>query len=71
MLTPQTDFSRYIENLSLNLSPKRRKTLNFPPFRVGKGVIGLGFSWDFPDYVKNQPAQEVVEYFLFGSPLAL
>ena len=39
------DFSRYLENLSLNLSPKRRETLNFPPSRVGKGVRGLGFSW--------------------------
>jgi hypothetical protein len=27
----KTDFSRYLENLSLNLSPKRRETLNFPP----------------------------------------
>ncbi|MBG1267894.1 hypothetical protein F8S12_16425 [Nostoc sp. WHI] len=37
------DFSRYLKNLSLNLSPTRRETLNFPPSRVGKGVRGLGF----------------------------
>ncbi|MBG1267490.1 hypothetical protein F8S12_14510 [Nostoc sp. WHI] len=37
------DFSRYLKNLSLNLSPKRRETLNFPPSRHGKGVRGLGF----------------------------
>ncbi|BDI19347.1 hypothetical protein ANSO36C_51490 [Nostoc cf. commune SO-36] len=29
---------RHPENLSLNLSPFRRETLNFPPSRVGKGV---------------------------------
>ncbi|QFS48471.1 hypothetical protein GXM_05965 [Nostoc sphaeroides CCNUC1] len=45
--------------------------MKFPPSRDELGVRGLGFWWDFPDYVKNQPAQEVVKYFLFGSPLAL
>ncbi|MBG1241390.1 hypothetical protein F8R90_09355 [Nostoc sp. NZL] len=35
--------------LSLNLSPKRRETLNFPPSRRGKGVRGLGFSLAFSD----------------------
>ncbi|MBG1271838.1 hypothetical protein F8S12_38440 [Nostoc sp. WHI] len=55
-LTPvnSADFSRYLENLSLNLSSKRRETLNFPPSRVGKGVRGLGFSWAFPHNVKSQ-----------------
>jgi hypothetical protein len=31
-------FSRYLENLSLNLSPKRRETLNFPPSLTREGV---------------------------------
>ncbi|MHC5731803.1 MAG: hypothetical protein ACYTXY_48550, partial [Nostoc sp.] len=31
---PKSDFSRYLENLSLNLSPKRRETLNFTSFPV-------------------------------------
>jgi len=31
------DFSRHLENLSLNLSPKRRETLNFPPFPCREG----------------------------------
>jgi hypothetical protein len=48
------DFSRHLENLSLNLSPFRRETLNFPPSRVGKGVRGLGFWWTFPHNVKSQ-----------------
>jgi hypothetical protein len=30
------DFSRDLENLSLNLSPTRRETLNLPPSRIGK-----------------------------------
>jgi hypothetical protein len=34
----ESEFSRHLENLSLNLSPKRRETLNFPPSYVG----GLG-----------------------------
>jgi hypothetical protein len=37
---------RYLENLSLNLSPKRRETLNFPPSRNELG--GLGQSLAFP-----------------------
>lgn len=32
-----------LENLSPNLSPKRREALNFPPSLVGKGARGLGF----------------------------
>ncbi|MEH2115726.1 MAG: zinc finger domain-containing protein [Nostoc sp.] len=47
---------RYLENLSLNLSPTRRETLNFPPSRVGKGARGLGLSWAFPHDVKSQNA---------------
>ncbi|MEH1923898.1 HdeD family acid-resistance protein [Nostoc sp.] len=43
-----SDFSRYLENLSLNLSPCRRETLNFPPSRFGKGARGLGQSLAFP-----------------------
>ncbi|OYD96647.1 hypothetical protein CDG76_07700 [Nostoc sp. 'Peltigera membranacea cyanobiont' 210A] len=50
----ESDFSRYLENLSLNLSPCRRETLNIPPFRVGKGVRVLGFWWTFPHNVKSQ-----------------
>ncbi|RCJ35908.1 hypothetical protein A6V25_00915 [Nostoc sp. ATCC 53789] len=50
----ESDFSRHLENLSLNLSPKRRETLNFPPSRVGKGVRGLGFWWIFPHNAKSQ-----------------
>ena len=56
----QPDFSRYLENLSLNLSPFRRETLNFPPSRVGKGVRGLGFSWAFSDGVKSQDIMNIV-----------
>ncbi len=41
-LTCLPGFSRYLENLSLNLSPKRRETLNFPPSRDELGVRGLG-----------------------------
>jgi DNA-binding CsgD family transcriptional regulator len=48
------DFSRDLENLSLNLSPTRRETLNLPPSRCGKGVRGLGFSSAFPHDVKSQ-----------------
>ena len=51
-----TDFSRYLENLSLNLSPFRRETLNFPPSLVVKGVRGLGQSLAFPHNVKSQEA---------------
>jgi hypothetical protein len=43
-----------MENLSLNLSPTRRETLNFPPYLVGKGVRGLGFSLAFPHDLKSQ-----------------
>ncbi|MBG1269366.1 hypothetical protein F8S12_24830 [Nostoc sp. WHI] len=53
----RSDFSRYLENLSLNLSPKRRETLNFPPSRDELGVRGLGFSWAFPHNVKSQDAR--------------
>jgi hypothetical protein len=49
-----SDFSRYLENLSLNLSPTRRETLNFPPSRFGKGARGLGQSLAFPHDVKSQ-----------------
>ncbi len=49
-----SDFSRDLENLSLNLSPTRRETLNLPPSRVGKGARGLGFSSAFPHDVKSQ-----------------
>jgi ATP-binding cassette subfamily C protein len=45
----EADFSGYLENLSLNLSPTRRETLNFPPSRVGKLARGLGQSLAFPD----------------------
>jgi hypothetical protein len=59
---------RYLENLSLNLSPKRRETLNFPPSlsslreatptrrcaNAGKGVRGLGQLLAFPHNVKSQ-----------------
>ncbi len=44
----------YLENLSLNLSPKRRETLNSPPSLVGKGAGGLGFALAFPHDVKSQ-----------------
>ncbi|MCC5615033.1 DUF3769 domain-containing protein [Nostoc sp. CHAB 5836] len=58
-----SDNSGHLENLSLNLSPKRRETLNFPPSRIGKGVRGLGQSLAFPDDGKIQvvgyPTQEV------------
>jgi adenine-specific DNA-methyltransferase len=37
-----SDFLRHLENLSLNLSPKRRETLNFPPSRHVLGARGLG-----------------------------
>ncbi|OKH41189.1 hypothetical protein FACHB389_05885 [Nostoc calcicola FACHB-389] len=50
----RADFSRDLENLSLNLSPTRRETLNLPPSLVGKGVRGLGFSLAFPHDVKSQ-----------------
>jgi hypothetical protein len=48
-----SDFSRYLENLSLNLSPTRRETLNFPPSRVGKGARGLGLSWGFTPHIPH------------------
>ncbi len=48
------DFSRYVENLSLNPSPTRRETLNFPPSCFGKGARGLGQSLAFPHDVKSQ-----------------
>ncbi|RCJ23184.1 hypothetical protein A6S26_01100 [Nostoc sp. ATCC 43529] len=48
------DFSRYLENLSLNLSPCRRETLNFPPSLEGKGARGLGQSLAFPHNMKSQ-----------------
>jgi hypothetical protein len=41
-LCRRSDFSRDLENLSLNLSPTRRETLNLPSSLVGKGVRGLG-----------------------------
>ena len=44
------DNSADVENLSPNLSPKRREALNSPPTLVGLGAGGLGF----PDDVKNQ-----------------
>jgi hypothetical protein len=47
-LIPLLTIQRYLENLSLNLSPTRRETLNFPPSRVGKGARGLGLSQAFP-----------------------
>ncbi len=55
LLPGHSDFSRDLENLSLNLSPCRRETLNLPPSRVGKGARGLGFSSAFPHDVKSQP----------------
>jgi penicillin G amidase len=75
-LSPNPDFSRNLENLSLNLSPARRshcvarvksvvasgvETLNFPPSRVGKGVRGLGFSSAFPHDVKSQSPNQGLE----------
>ncbi|MEH1870297.1 pantothenate kinase [Nostoc sp.] len=39
-LSPSSaDFSQYLENLSLNLSPKRRETLNFPPPLILASVV--------------------------------
>jgi tRNA pseudouridine32 synthase / 23S rRNA pseudouridine746 synthase len=52
------DFSRDLENLSLNLSPTRRETLNLPPTLVGKGVRGLGFSSAFPHDLNCQNSAE-------------
>ncbi|MEH2322860.1 MAG: pantothenate kinase [Nostoc sp.] len=39
-LSPSSsDFSQYLENLSLNLSPKMRETLNFPPPLILASVV--------------------------------
>ncbi|MEH2060724.1 MAG: tetratricopeptide repeat protein [Nostoc sp.] len=46
--------SQDLENLSPNLSPKRREALNSPPSLVGKGAGGLGFVSSSPDEVKSQ-----------------
>ncbi|MEH1794012.1 hypothetical protein [Nostoc sp.] len=54
-----SDFSRYVENLSLNLSPTRRETLNFPPSRFGKGARGLGQSLAFPHDLNCQVVSSV------------
>ncbi|MEH1951248.1 MAG: hypothetical protein V7K77_30495 [Nostoc sp.] len=54
-----SDFSRYVENLSLNLSPCRRETLNFPPSRFGKGARGLGQSLAFPHDLNCQVVSSV------------
>ncbi|MBN3911316.1 MAG: TonB-dependent receptor [Nostoc sp. NMS1] len=48
------DFSRNLENLSPNLSPKRGEALNSPPSLIGKGARGLGFALAVADDVKNQ-----------------
>ncbi len=48
------DFSRDLENLSPNLSPKRGEVLNSPHSLVGKGAGGLGFALALPDEVKSQ-----------------
>jgi hypothetical protein len=53
-LCRRSDFSRDLENLSLNLSPTRRETLNLPSSLVGKGVRGLGQSLAFLHDVKSQ-----------------
>ncbi|RCJ16684.1 hypothetical protein A6S26_32935 [Nostoc sp. ATCC 43529] len=58
----EPDFSRYPENLSLNLSPCRRETLNFPPSLQGKGARGLGQSLPFPHDVKSQNKELVIAY---------
>jgi hypothetical protein len=55
----ETDFSRDLENLSLNLSPTRRETLNLPSSLVGKGVRGLGFLSAFPHDVKSQVVENL------------
>ena len=49
-----SDFSGDLENLSPNLSPKRREALNSPPSLLGKGAGGLGFVLAFPHDVKSQ-----------------
>ncbi|MEH2372448.1 hypothetical protein [Nostoc sp.] len=51
-----SDNSSYLENLSLNLSPKRKETLNYPPDSVGTGVRDLGFSY----HVKSQAIDQVL-----------
>ncbi len=48
------DFSRYLENLSPNLSPARREALISLPSLLGKGAGGLGFPLTFPHSVKSQ-----------------
>ncbi|MHC5595005.1 MAG: amino acid adenylation domain-containing protein [Nostoc sp.] len=62
-LSPQDcpDFSPDLENLSLNLSPTRRETLNFPPSRVGKLARGLGQSLAFPDDLNCQQDSQIPE----------
>jgi amino acid adenylation domain-containing protein/non-ribosomal peptide synthase protein (TIGR01720 family) len=56
------DFSRNLENLSLNLSPTRRETLNLPASHIGKGVRGLGFSSAFPhDLNCQQDSQPIID----------
>jgi hypothetical protein len=55
----ETDFSRDLENLSLNLSPTRRETLNLPSSLVGKGVRGLGQSLAFLHDVKSQVVENL------------
>ncbi|MBD2504183.1 CHAT domain-containing protein [Anabaena azotica FACHB-119] len=49
-----SDFSRDLENLSPNLSPKRREALTTPPSLVGKGAGGLGIELAYPSNVKSQ-----------------
>lgn len=48
-----------LENLSPNLSSKRREALNSPPTQIGKGAEGLGFASSFPDEVKSQVEVEL------------
>ncbi len=54
----RADFSRDLENLSPNLSPRRREALNSPPSLVGKGAGGLGSALAFPHDVKSQLVRE-------------
>ncbi len=65
----KADFSRDLENLSLNLSPTRRETLNLPPSRVGKGARGLGFSSAFPHDVKSQDLKKPILVVLIFNKL--
>ncbi len=48
------DFSRYLENPSLNLSLVRGEVLIAPPSLQGKGAGGLGLALTFPHDVKSQ-----------------